>query len=95
MGDLVFTLWSILQHVVYLPYVTGRPIRTILEGCSNILAEFEESKCELATVIRYLAPLHPFCVVTYSFSFKTSSRRPYTKPQELLPDARESERPVV
>ncbi|CAJ1957594.1 unnamed protein product [Cylindrotheca closterium] len=44
MGDLAFTLWSILQRVVYLPYITGRPIHTILEGCSNVLAEFEESK---------------------------------------------------
>ncbi|CAJ1957584.1 unnamed protein product [Cylindrotheca closterium] len=43
-GDLVYTLWCIMQHVVYVPYSTGRPIHTILKGCSNILAEFEESK---------------------------------------------------
>ncbi|CAJ1957586.1 unnamed protein product [Cylindrotheca closterium] len=43
-GDLVFTSWSIMQHVIYLPYTTGRPIQTILEGCPNILAEFEETK---------------------------------------------------
>ncbi|CAJ1957596.1 unnamed protein product [Cylindrotheca closterium] len=43
-GDLVYTLWSIMQDVVYVPYSTGRPIESILQGCSHILAEFEESK---------------------------------------------------
>ncbi|KAL3927070.1 MAG: hypothetical protein SGBAC_013231, partial [Bacillariaceae sp.] len=43
-GDLVYTSWAMLQHVVYLPYTTGRPIHTILEGCRHILAEFEETK---------------------------------------------------
>ncbi|CAJ1954192.1 unnamed protein product [Cylindrotheca closterium] len=43
-GDFVYTSWSMLQHVVYLPYITGRPIHKILEGCPDILAEFEETK---------------------------------------------------
>ncbi|KAL3939929.1 MAG: hypothetical protein SGBAC_005438 [Bacillariaceae sp.] len=45
-GDVVSTSWSILLHVIFLPYATGRPIHSILEGCPNILAEFEETKAE-------------------------------------------------
>ncbi|CAJ1952929.1 unnamed protein product [Cylindrotheca closterium] len=43
-GDLVFTSWLIMQQVVFLPYTTGRPLESILEGCPNVLAEFEETK---------------------------------------------------
>ncbi|CAJ1957582.1 unnamed protein product [Cylindrotheca closterium] len=43
-GDMVYTNWSIACHVIHLPYTTGRPLQTILEGCPNILAEFEETK---------------------------------------------------
>jgi len=43
-GDPVYTSWSIVLHTVYLPYITGRPIHTILEDCPNTLAEFEEIK---------------------------------------------------
>jgi len=43
-GDLVYTSWSIVQHVIYLPYITGCPIQAIVEGCPNILAEFEDTK---------------------------------------------------
>jgi len=43
-GDLVYTCWSIACHIINLPYTTGCPIQTILEGCPAILAEFEETK---------------------------------------------------
>eukprot|EP00526_Cylindrotheca_closterium_P006456 CAMPEP_0113642166 /NCGR_PEP_ID=MMETSP0017_2-20120614/22151_1 /TAXON_ID=2856 /ORGANISM="Cylindrotheca closterium" /LENGTH=586 /DNA_ID=CAMNT_0000553575 /DNA_START=640 /DNA_END=2397 /DNA_ORIENTATION=+ /assembly_acc=CAM_ASM_000147 len=43
-GDLVYTSWSIACHVINLPYITGCPIQAIVEGCPNILAEFEDTK---------------------------------------------------
>jgi len=43
-GDLVYTSWSIATHVINLPYATGCPIQTIVEGCPAILAEFEDIK---------------------------------------------------
>ncbi|CAJ1957598.1 unnamed protein product [Cylindrotheca closterium] len=45
-GDLMYTAWSISLYVYALPYTTGRPLHSILEGCPNNLAESEEIKNE-------------------------------------------------
>lgn len=54
-GDFEFGVWSLFSHSMLFPYIMGKPLQSILNRCSMVLAQCEESGQKVhALVVRSL-----------------------------------------